>query len=240
VDCHNGSPLVTRWIDDVIKAAAFDVDGTLTHRDRSIDVDVIDALRRLTVPVVLATGNILCFANAAAVLIGKVSGVIAENGGVVSDGTSRIVSGNIEACHRAAEILESSGKFDLKRVDASERVTEIAYSKDTNFDVSKLKAMIAQCCSDVEAVDSGFAVHIKDRSVNKGLGLTKIAELLGLEAHDFAAFGDSENDAELLEIAGVGVAVGNADSTARAAADYVATEPYGAGVVEGLKHLSLL
>ncbi len=224
----------------MIKAAAFDIDGTLTHRDRSIDVDAIEAIRRLTVPVVLATGNILCFANAAAVLIGGISGVIAENGGIVSDGTSRIVNGNVEACHRAAEILERSGKFDLKRVDASERVTEIAYSKDTNFNVSALKAMLAQCCSEVEAVDSGFAVHIKDKSVNKGLGLTRIAELLGLEAHDFAAFGDSENDAEMLEVAGVGVAVGNADSTARAVADYVATEPYGAGVVEGLKQLSLL
>lgn len=224
----------------MIKAAAFDIDGTLTHRDRSIDVQAIEALRRLTVPVVLATGNILCFANAAAVLIGGISGVIAENGGVVSDGTSRIVNGNVEACRRAAEILERSGKFDLKRVDASERVTEIAYSKDTGFDVGALKAMLAQCCSEVKAADSGFAVHIKDKSVNKGRGLTTMAELLGIEAHDFAAFGDSENDTEMLEVAGVGVAVSNADSAARAAADYVTTEPYGAGVVEGLKKLSLL
>ncbi len=224
----------------MIKAVAFDIDGTLTHRDRSIDLGATDAIRRLKALVILATGNVFCFAAAATILIGRVSGIIAENGGVVSDGKSKIVSGNVEACRRAAEILESSGKFDLKRVDALERVTEIAYSTDTNFDVRELKGMIAQCCSEVEAVDSGFAVHIKDRNVNKGLGLIKIAELFELELDEFAAFGDSENDAKMLEVAGVGIAVGNADSTARSVADYVATEKYGAGVVEGLKHLNLL
>ena len=224
----------------MIKAVAFDIDGTLTHRDRSIDLGAMDAIRRLKALVVLATGNVFCFPTAASILIGRISGIIAENGGVVSDGKSKIVSGNVEACRRAAEILESSGKFDLKRVDALERVTEIAYSTDTNVDVNELKAMIAQCCSEVEVVDSGFAVHIKDRNVNKGLGLTKIAELFDLELDEFAAFGDSENDAKMLEVAGVGIAVGNADSTARSVADYVATEKYGEGVVEGLKHLDLL
>jgi len=72
------------------------------------------------------------------------------------------------------------------------------------------------------------------------LGLTKIAELFDLELDEFAAFGDSENDAQMLEVAGVGIAVGNADSTARSVADYVATKKYGGGVVEGLKHLDLL
>ena len=224
----------------MIRAVAFDIDGTLTHRDRSIDLAAVDAIRCLKVPVVLATGNVFCFATAAAILIGRVSGIIAENGGIISDGKSKIINGNVAACRRAAEILENSKKFDLERVDALERITEIAYNRSTNFDIDELKALIAQCCSEVEAVDSGFAVHIKDKNVNKGLGLRKIAKLFRLEVNEFAAFGDSENDAQMLEAAGVGVAVGNADSTARAVADYVATEQYGAGVVEGLKHLDLL
>jgi hydroxymethylpyrimidine pyrophosphatase-like HAD family hydrolase len=44
----------------------------------------------------------------------------------------------------------------------------------------------------------------------------------------------------MLEIAGSGIAVGNADPKARAAANYVAEEHYGLGVVEGLKYLRLL
>jgi len=65
-------------------------------------------------------------------------------------------------------------------------------------------------------------------------------QLLEIAIDEFAAFGDAENDAEMLEIAGSGIAVGNADPKARAAANYVAEEHYGLGVVEGLKYLRLL
>jgi hydroxymethylpyrimidine pyrophosphatase-like HAD family hydrolase len=44
----------------------------------------------------------------------------------------------------------------------------------------------------------------------------------------------------MLEMAGTGIAVGNADHKAQAAASYVAKQPYGLGVVEGLRYLQLL
>jgi len=44
----------------MIKAVAFDIDGTLTFRDRSLELAAVESIRQLTVPVVLATGNILC------------------------------------------------------------------------------------------------------------------------------------------------------------------------------------
>ncbi|MGZ5502976.1 MAG: HAD hydrolase family protein, partial [Halobacteriota archaeon] len=187
-------------------------------------------------------GNVLCFADALAVSIGKSSGVIAENGGIVTVGKSKLVTGNIAACSRAAQEIEGSSEFTLQRINAKERVTEIAYSKDnlTTSDVESLRKMVAQCCEGVTVVDSGFALHIKDARVNKGIGLMGVAQLLEIAIDEFAAFGDAENDAEMLEIAGSGIAVGNADPKARAAANYVAEEHYGLGVVEGLKYLRLL
>jgi len=70
--------------------------------------------------------------------------------------------------------------------------------------------------------------------------LAKVAELLNIPLNKFAAFGDSENDVQMLEVAGTGIAVGNADPKARAAASYVAKQPNGLGVVEGLRYLQLL
>jgi phosphoglycolate phosphatase len=226
----------------LIKAVAFDIDGTLSFPDRSLELTVVSAIRQLTVPIVLATGNVLCFANAVAVSIGKISGVIAENGGIVAAGKSKRVSGNIAACHRAAREIEGSNEFTLQRINATERVTEIAYSKDdlTTSDVESLRKMVAQCCEGVTVVDSGFALHLKDARVNKGVGLIGVAQLLGVAVDEFAAFGDAENDVEMLEMAGTGIAVGNADSKARAAANYIAEEQYGLGVVEGLRYLRLL
>jgi hypothetical protein len=81
---------------------------------------------------------------------------------------------------------------------------------------------------------------VKDARVNKGVGLIGVAQLLRVSVCEFAAFGDAENDVEMLEVAGSAIAVGNADPKAQAAADYVAEEQYGLGVVEGLEYLELL
>jgi phosphoglycolate phosphatase len=226
----------------LISAAVFDFDGTLTFRDRSLDLRVISDIRRLRIPVILATGNVFCFVHAVAIAIGGISGVIAENGGIVTDYKARVISGDIEACLAAARAVEHSGKFHLEKLDVAERVTEVAYGRDalTDTDVASFRRIVAECCPDVTVVDTSFALHIRDIHVNKGIGLTKIAELLRIPLNEFVAFGDSENDVEMLKAAGIGVAVGNADKKAKAAADYVAEDDHGLGVIEGLKYLELL
>lgn len=66
--------------------------------------------------------------------------------------------------------------------------------------------------------------------VSKGSGLTFVAERLGFEPEATVAFGDGENDLELLEWAGFGVAVGNAHPTLRALADWMCPGPDEDGV----------
>jgi Cof subfamily protein (haloacid dehalogenase superfamily) len=57
--------------------------------------------------------------------------------------------------------------------------------------------------------------------VNKGAGLTFVAQRLGFTASDTVACGDGENDRELLDWAGFGVAVANAHEDVLARADLV-------------------
>ena len=57
--------------------------------------------------------------------------------------------------------------------------------------------------------------------VNKGSGLTFLSERLGFTAADTVACGDGENDRELLDWAGFGVAVANAHDEILARADLV-------------------
>jgi hydroxymethylpyrimidine pyrophosphatase-like HAD family hydrolase len=57
--------------------------------------------------------------------------------------------------------------------------------------------------------------------VTKGSGLGFLAEHLGFSRERTVAFGDGENDLPLLEWAGYGVAVENADERVRALADFV-------------------
>ena len=71
--------------------------------------------------------------------------------------------------------------------------------------------------------------------VNKGAGLTFIAERLGFTGSETVACGDGENDRELLDWAGFGVAVANAHRDILARADLVVPDVDDEGVAQLLE-----
>jgi Cof subfamily protein (haloacid dehalogenase superfamily) len=68
---------------------------------------------------------------------------------------------------------------------------------------------------------TGRGGEITPAGVNKGTALERVRELYGIRREDTIAFGDGDNDRPLLEAAGVGIAMGNADESLKSAADYV-------------------
>lgn len=63
------------------------------------------------------------------------------------------------------------------------------------------------------------------RGCSKALGVEKLCEALSIDmSTQLLALGDAENDAEMLQQASIGVAMGNANEIAREAADFVMTE----------------
>ena len=54
------------------------------------------------------------------------------------------------------------------------------------------------------------------------------------------AFGDGDNDADMLEFAQIGVAMGNGSPKAKEAAGYVTTDIDDDGIANALKHFHLL
>ena len=71
--------------------------------------------------------------------------------------------------------------------------------------------------------------------VNKGSGLAFVAERLGFRAEETVACGDGENDRELLDWAGFGVAVENAHEDVLARADLVVPSVQEEGVADLLE-----
>ncbi|RLL45052.1 HAD family phosphatase [Oceanobacillus piezotolerans] len=53
-------------------------------------------------------------------------------------------------------------------------------------------------------------IEIVKKGMNKAVGLQKIAKYFGIPKDRIIAFGDEDNDLEMIEYAGVGVAMGNA------------------------------
>jgi Cof subfamily protein (haloacid dehalogenase superfamily) len=65
-------------------------------------------------------------------------------------------------------------------------------------------------------------LELLPKGCSKALGVKKVCEALGINPEqDLLAMGDAENDAGMLKMAAIGVAVGNASDPAREAADYI-------------------
>jgi hypothetical protein len=218
-----------------IKALAVDIDGTLSDENRVLCPRAVQALRRLKLPVVLSTGNTHCFTRTVSVLLGTPRLLICENGGVISLSEEDIqILADINLCEDAFHRL--SQEFPLQRYNSARyRFTDIALQR--NFDVAAASRRAEELGLPVEFIDTSFAVHIKDRRVDKGTGLFRIARAMNIDLSSFAAIGDSKSDLPMFRLAGYCASVGNASVELKEISDYVAGERFGNGFAEIIDHM---
>lgn len=115
--------------------------------------------------------------------------------------------------------------FGKMKIDPCENFEELARGE--------VYQLAMGCCpEEYDAVMKGVT-HAKivawwDRAVDiipatggKGLGVEKVLEHYHLSKEQAIAFGDGENDIEMLQAVGLGVAMGNSSNQVKEAADYV-------------------
>ena len=81
--------------------------------------------------------------------------------------------------------------------------------------------MLERCPDMSEEGNLRTSVELHASGVNKGTGLAEAARYFGIPMENVMAIGDGENDVTMLKMAGMGAAMGNAVSEAKAAADIV-------------------
>lgn len=219
----------------MIRALAVDIDGTLTDGNRVLCPSAVEAVRRLKVPVILTTGNTHCFTRAVSVLLGTPRIFVSENGGVVSHSEEEMeILADLGVCEAA--FRELSRVFPLQRYNSARyRFTDIALQR--NFDVEAASRYAEAHNLPVDLIDTAFAVHIKDKSVDKGTGIERVAERMKIDLQDFAAIGDSGSDIHMFALTGFRASVGNASTELKATSDYVARAEYGLGFAEIIEHM---
>jgi hypothetical protein len=84
-----------------------------------------------------------------------------------------------------------------------------------------------------------YFLEFAEAGVTKGSGLEFLARRLGFTTDETVAFGDGENDIELVEWAGYGVAVENAHERVKAVADWICPSARDEGVAQVLESLLL-
>lgn len=110
-------------------------------------------------------------------------------------------------------------------VDDFSQVEEDIIKLNVFFDQEirdEAQAWINRNFDNLTAVTTGFtSVDIILSGVHKAFGLEKLCQHLGLTKEDVIAFGDNQNDVEMLEFAGLSLVTSNAQPTAKALADKV-------------------
>lgn len=94
----------------------------------------------------------------------------------------------------------------------------------------------------VSVVDSGFGggfgyLDVVQPGVSKATGIRALMDAFGIDASEVMAFGDAGNDAEMLRLAGVGVAMGNASDELKSIADLVCDPCEEQGVLKVLEEV---
>lgn len=198
----------------MIKAAFFDIDGTLfshtMHKIPDSARKAVHLLRENGVKVFLATGRGIR-------TLKKVS-----QGNLVFDG---YITLNGQICLDAREnVLFEAPIYQM-----------IGYM--TRKETENLAPKIPNC-KITRWYEDGIDIISKDGG--KDHGIRKILEVHGFTREESIAFGDSDNDLEMLEFAGIGVAMGNAAESVKEVADYVTSHIDEDGIWNACKHFELI
>ena len=124
--------------------------------------------------------------------------------------------------------VEEDEQIPMKVVnDLNEYVNDhIVYKIVASHNDTKYLDEIAEVVkkeTDADAIRSGKRVlAVKARGVSKADAIKKLAQILDISIEDIVAFGDEVNDIEMLKLAGLGIAMENADDTVKQAADKIA------------------
>lgn len=256
----------------MIKAAFFDIDGTLfSHTIHAIPESTkrtVKLLREKGIKVFIATGRSLKETKRVPLGDMKFDGYVTLNGQICLDAEEKILFEAPIKGEDGAYLLDAfvNKKFPLAIVE-KERIyinyiddSVIRAQKSVNIPLLPIKeyqgAPIYQFigymnweetgkiapkipnCKITRWYDEGIDIISKDGG--KANGIQKVLEFYGMTKEEIIAFGDSDNDMDMLEFAGIGVAMGNAEESVKAVADYITTDIDEDGIWNACRHLELI
>ena len=163
--------------------------------------------------------------------------VTAMNGGFVKEGTvfteldKFMTPEMIEKLYQRMQFVDEfdsnlfGGVLKMSMVVGEERSESVLQEINDLFD------------GHVRAVSSGYGcIDILQDGIHKARGLVELLKRWNLKPEQIMAFGDSENDIEMLELAGISYAMENAEEAVKEIATKVAPANSQAGVYQVLEN----
>ncbi|WP_082053014.1 Cof-type HAD-IIB family hydrolase [Gordoniibacillus kamchatkensis] len=222
------------------KLVALDMDGTLLNEEKQISAEnraAIFAALDAGVTVMVSTGRGVQSASPYIEELGLATPIVAVNGSEVWKSPKELLqrvllpTSELKAMHQMAVELDTwywayavEGIFN--KDGWTESVDDIRWLKFGYYTEEEAKlAHIRQTLESwgtLEITNSHPCnLELNPKGISKASGIRAVCDMLGIEMDEVIAMGDSENDLSMIREAGLGVAMGNAQESVKAAADIV-------------------
>lgn len=163
-----------------------------------------------------------------------------ENGSFVNQGTQ-------ERFHDM--MSENTDEITIQKVMAEQNISLLENWKNEKIlevdiffpDVNTKMTWMDKKPAELEFVDMEDCYgEITVRNVSKASGCERVCRKLGIPVSKSYAFGDSMNDAAMLDICGKAVVMGNGDERLKDKADYVTGRIDEGGLIHAFRHYELM
>jgi Cof subfamily protein (haloacid dehalogenase superfamily) len=134
------------------------------------------------------------------------------------------------------------------------RVVDDLYKEIVQGKVEILKAVVVDGDSEKirglrnDIVETGIVsvsqsmkdnLEVMNKGVTKGNAVKMLAQMYGIKREEIIAIGDNENDMSMIEYAGMGIAMGNAEESLKSVANYITGDYQKDGVAEAIERFIL-
>ncbi|GAA5417594.1 5-amino-6-(5-phospho-D-ribitylamino)uracil phosphatase YcsE [Paraliobacillus ryukyuensis] len=234
-----------------IRLIALDMDGTVLHTDHTISKENERAIKQAIaqgVEVVFATGRHFSTCKAYAASLG-INYLITVNGGEIWTINGELLDRNTLSKEAVAKYQKLYNRYQpwtwlvskdrVWRNEQPDRLENDTWLK-FGFDVSddKVRENMIQELSEEKSIElsnsSPTNIEINAVGVNKAKAIEKLCAKLDIEMNQVMAMGDSLNDIKMIQEAGFGVAMENAQDEVKKVAEWVTTHHTKDGVAEAI------
>jgi Cof subfamily protein (haloacid dehalogenase superfamily) len=119
------------------------------------------------------------------------------------------------------------------------RINKLLLSDEQNN--GETRRRLAELVGDKATVTQAVPefIEVLPPGASKGRGVKLLLDDLGIAPHEMLAIGDGENDVEMLQMAGIAVAMGNGRTAVKTIADFVTADNNHSGVAEAIEKFAL-
>lgn len=138
---------------------------------------------------------------------------------------------------RTRKVEEDLARFIEEKQAEVQKITVNFYplGDGTYKDRDKVFQLFS-ACPQITFLSGGFHnLELTRTGVEKGIGLRFLADMLGISIEQTMACGDTQNDLNIMQTAGVGVAMENAEDEVKAIADFVTRSNDDSGVAFAIR-----